>query len=136
MPAITVTSTISGTPEQVWRAYTNPDDITQWNHASDDWHCPSASNDLRVGGKFSSRMAAKDGSAAFDFEGTYTEVEPHNLIAYKMGDGRTARVNFTPDSGGTRVDVTFDLEEQNSEQLQRDGWQAILDNFKRHVEGS
>jgi uncharacterized protein YndB with AHSA1/START domain len=136
MKSITVTTTVKGTPETVWSAYTTPGDIVKWNHASDDWECPSAQNDLRVGGTFVSRMAAKDGSAAFDFSGTYTEVEPHKLIAYTMEDGRTARVAFTSAQGAVRVDVTFDLEGEHSEELQRDGWQAILNSFKRHVEGN
>lgn len=136
MKSVTVSASVRGTPEEVWNAYTTPDDIVQWNHASDDWECPSAENDLRVGGKFSSRMAAKDGSAAFDFEGTYTEVELHKLIAYTMDDGRTARISFTPSDDTVKVDVTFDLESQHPEELQRDGWQAILDSFKRHVERS
>ncbi len=121
--------------EQVWRAYTTPADIKQWNAASDDWHTTTASVDLREGGIFSSRMEAKDGSVGFDFAGTYTRIIPHELIEFSFGD-RTAQVVFTPGSNGVTVRVSFDPEQVHSAEQQRQGWQAILDNFARHVERS
>lgn len=136
MTKITVQTTIAAPIEQVWRAYTNPEDIRQWNAASDDWHTTKATVDLRVGGAFSSRMEAKDGSAGFDFAGIYTKIVEHKLIEYSFGD-RTARVEFTPDpKGGVTVRVTFDSEPIHSIEQQRSGWQAILDNFARHVQAS
>lgn len=105
-----------------------------WNHAGNDWHCPAAQNDLRQGGSFVYKMAAKDGSFEFDFGGTYDEVKEHELIAFTMGDNRTVRVTFVPTSGGVKVIETFEAETQNSPDMQRTGWQMILDNFKKHVE--
>ncbi len=133
--AITVQSIVAAPLEKVWRAYTTPDDIKQWNAASEDWHTPSATVDLREGGVFSSRMEARDGSMGFDFAGTYTKIETHRLIEYDFGD-RHARVEFTPGEGGVRITVTFDAESEHPIDVQRDGWQSILDNFKRYVEGS
>jgi len=130
---ITVETSVAAPIERVWDAYTNPDDITHWNFASDDWHCPSASADLRVGGVFSARMEAKDGSMGFDFEGTYTKIVPNKLIEYAFGD-RTAQVEFDSISNGVQVRVTFEIEPTHSIAQQRDGWQAILNNFKRHAE--
>jgi uncharacterized protein YndB with AHSA1/START domain len=130
---IIVETHVEATAAEVWRAYTTPHDIMQWNAASDDWHTTAASIDLRVGGAFSSRMEAKDGSFGFDFAGTYTAVEPERLIAYAFGD-RTARVEFHDGENGVTVRVSFDPETEHPEDMQRDGWQAILDNFKRHVE--
>lgn len=130
---ITVHTTVSAPIERVWAAYTTPEDIKQWNSASDDWHTPSASVDLREGGTFSSRMEAKDGGMGFDFVGTYTKIETHRLIEYDFGD-RHASVEFVPDKGGVRVSVTFEAETENPVEQQQSGWQAILDNFKRHVE--
>ena len=121
--------------ERVWHAYTTPDDIRQWNAASDDWHTTAAAVDLRVGGAFSSRMEAKDGSFGFDFAGTYTKVVPHQLIEYAFGD-RTAQVEFARGTQGIQVRVSFDSEDSHSPEQQRQGWQAILGNFKRHVEGA
>jgi uncharacterized protein YndB with AHSA1/START domain len=118
---------------EVWRAYTTPDDIKQWNAASDDWHTTAAAVDLREGGAFSSRMEAKDGSMGFDFAGTYTKIQAPNLIEYAFG-GRTARVEFTETPGGVQVRVIFDAEDAHSIEQQRAGWQAILDNFARHAE--
>lgn len=130
-----VVSTLVAAPVQaVWRAYTTPEDIKLWNAASADWHTTSASVDLRPGGKFCSRMEAKDGSFGFDFEGEYTKVVPHQLIEYAFGD-RTAVVEFTDGAGGVTVTVTFDGEPTHTEEQQREGWQAILDNFARHVKG-
>lgn len=130
---IIVETTVAAPTDEVWRAYTTPDDIKQWNAASDDWHTPSATVDLRVGGTFSSRMEAKDGSMGFDFAGTYTKIVPHKLLAYSFGD-RAAQVEFVDDPSGVRVRVTFDSEATHSIEQQRQGWGAILQNFARHVE--
>jgi uncharacterized protein YndB with AHSA1/START domain len=119
---------------EVWRAYTTPEDIMAWNTASADWHTTSASVDLRAGGKFSSRMEAKDGSFGFDFAGEYTKVVPQRLIEYTFGD-RIGLVEFTESAAGVLVTVTFDAEQTHSEEQQRTGWQAILDSFARHVKG-
>lgn len=108
----------------------------QWNNASDDWHTPKAENDLRVGGKFVSRMEAKDGSVGFDFWGIYDEVKPNELIEYTMGDGRKVKVAFNGNESETTVVVTFEPEDENSRELQQGGWQAILDNFKKCVESN
>lgn len=129
---ITVETTIQAPVREVWRAYTSPRDITMWNAASDDWHTTSAWVDLREGGAFLSRMEAKDGSWGFDFEGIYTKIVEHELIEYTMED-RAARVEFVETADGVLVRVVFDAEETNSEEMQRAGWQAILDNFARHV---
>lgn len=131
---ITVETTIAAPLAKIWAAYTTPADIIQWSTPSDDWHTPTAAVDLREGGAFSSRMEAKDGSMGFDFAGIYTKVEPHRCIEYDFGD-RHAVVEFLPEDGGVRVSVTFDAETENSVDQQLAGWQAILDNFKRHVEG-
>jgi len=130
---ITVASTVGAPITEVWRAYTAPEDITQWNAASDDWHTTAAAVDLRVGGAFSSRMEAKDGSMGFDFAGTYTRVVENQLIQYSFGD-RAAEVVFLEVPEGVKVTVTFDAETTHTEDQQREGWQAILNNFKRHVE--
>lgn len=134
MTRITVDANVRAPIERVWQAYTSPDDIIQWNAASDDWHTTEASVDLQVGGAFSSRMEAKDGSAGFDFAGNYTDIVPHRLIEYSFGD-RAARVEFDEKPGGVNVKVTFDAEPTHSNQEQQAGWQAILDNFARYVEG-
>lgn len=131
---ITVEATIAAPIELVWQKWTTPEDILQWNAASSDWHTVRASVDLRVGGHFSSRMEAKDGSMGFDFAGTYTKIEPHQLIECVFGD-RTLRVEFHPGPNGVTVRETFDAEPTHSEEQQRTGWQAILDNFARHVLG-
>lgn len=130
---ITVEATVAAPIEEVWRAYTTPADIMRWNAASDDWHTTAATVDLRVGGAFSSRMEAKDGSMGFDFAGSYTRLVENSLIEYAFGD-RTARVEFTGTGAGVKVKVTFDAESTHSIEQQRDGWQAILHNFARHVE--
>jgi len=121
--------------EPVWQAYTTPAEIKQWNAASDDWHTTAASVDLREGGAFSSRMEAKDGSMGFDFAGTYTKIVEHKLIEYSFGD-RMAQVEFTPDPKGVVIRVTFDSEPTHSIEQQQGGWQAILNNFARHVEAN
>ena len=131
---ITVQAVINAPVEKVWELYTEPKHIVKWNNASDDWHTPKAENDLRVGGKFLSRMEAKDGSAGFDFAGVYNEVKKNEVIGYEMGDGRKARIVFKKDGAKTKVAVTFDAESTNSIELQRSGWQAILNNFKKYVE--
>jgi uncharacterized protein YndB with AHSA1/START domain len=130
---ITVETRIAAVIEQVWVAYTNPDDIKQWNAASDDWHTTRSTVDLRVGGEFTSRMEAKDGSFGFDFAGTYTKIVPKKLIEFSFGD-RVGTVEFVAGAESVTVRVTFDVETENSVEQQRDGWQAILDNFKKHVE--
>jgi uncharacterized protein YndB with AHSA1/START domain len=131
---ITVETVVKAEVSTVWSAWNSPVDIQQWNAASDDWHTPRASVDLREGGKFSSRMEAKDGSAGFDFEGTYTKVVPQKLIEYAMADGRKVQVEFSRRGDATHVRETFDAESQNPVEMQRQGWQSILDNFARHVE--
>lgn len=118
--------------QSVWSAYVTPENIVQWNAASDDWHTTKSTVDLRPGGKFSSRMEAKDGSFGFDFAGTYTTVIEHELIEYAFGD-RTALVQFTQQPDGVLVSVEFDAETENDPEMQREGWQAILNNFARHV---
>ncbi len=133
---ITVETLISADVKKVWEYYTNPEHITKWNFASNDWHCPSAENDLRVGGKFKSRMEAKDGSFGFDFEGTYDEVVDHKKIAYTMPDSRQVITNFESLGNKTKVTTTFDAENLNPVEMQREGWQAILDNFKNYVESN
>jgi len=130
---ITVETTIAAPLAEVWRAYTTPADIVQWNAASDDWHTTRAAVDLREGGTFASRMEAKDGSMGFDFAGTYTRIVPERLIEYAFGE-RTARVDFDAGPGGVTVRVSFDPETTFPEDMQRQGWQAILDRFARHVE--
>lgn len=122
--------------QRVWDAYNSPADIVQWNAASPDWHTPRATVDLREGGRFVSRMEAKDGSFGFDFGGTYTKVVPLKSIAYRMDDNREATVDFLDRGESCIVTVTFDAETQNSAEMQRGGWQAILDNFARHVSGT
>jgi uncharacterized protein YndB with AHSA1/START domain len=131
---ITVETVVKAPVAEVWRAWTTPEDITQWNAASADWHTTTASVDLRVGGAFTSRMEAKDGSMGFDFAGTYTAVEPHRLIESEFGD-RTLRVEFIDGPEGVTVRETFDAETTFPVEQQQAGWQAILDNFARHVEG-
>lgn len=132
--SITISTTIMASVEKVWFLWTLPEHITQWNNASPDWHTPRAENDLRAGGKFLSRMEAKDGSFGFDFWGIYDEVKTNELIAYTMGDGRKAEVHFTSKGNETQIITSFEAEEENSEELQKAGWQAILDNFKNYTE--
>lgn len=131
---ITVETNVHAPIERVWQAYTTPEDIVQWNAASDDWHTTSSTVDLRAGGAFSSRMEAKDGSFGFDFAGTYTTVIPNRLIEYSFGE-REARVEFNERPEGVNVKVSFDAESTHSVEQQQVGWQAILNNFARHVEG-
>jgi uncharacterized protein YndB with AHSA1/START domain len=131
---IVVSTLVAAPMQEVWRAYTTPEDIKRWNTASPDWHTTAASVDLRPGGKFSSRMEAKDGSFGFDFAGEYTKVVPHQLIEYAFGD-RVGLVEFSQGAEGVTVTVTFDSESTHSEEQQRTGWQAILDSFASHVKG-
>ncbi|MFY0663935.1 MAG: SRPBCC family protein [Natronospirillum sp.] len=130
---ISVEVTVQAPIDKVWHAYSNPDDIMQWNAASDDWHTTRSEVDLRPGGRFCSRMEAKDGSFGFDFEGTYTKVVPNSLIEYEFG-GRQASVEFSDGSDGVLVRVSFDSEDTHTLEQQREGWQAILNRFKQHVE--
>jgi len=132
--SITIQNTVNAAVEKVWGYWTKPEHITKWNNASDDWHTPRAENDLRVGGKFSSRMEARDGSMGFDFWGVYDQVKTNELIAYTMGDGRKAEIIFSTEGNATKLVVTFEAETENSIELQRGGWQAILDNFKKYTE--
>lgn len=133
---IKVQTTVNASADKTWKAWVTPADIMKWNSASPDWHTPRAENDLRPGGKFSSRMEAKDGSFGFDFGGTYDQVKEKELISYTMSDGRQVEVTFRDLGGKTEVTEVFDAEQQNSEDLQRTGWQSILDNFKKYVESS
>lgn len=135
MQRITVETIVNAPLEQVWAAYTTPADIMRWNAASPDWHTPAATVDLRVGGQFSWRMEAKDGSVGFDFAGTYTAVVKPQRLAYSFGE-RTADIDFAPTAGGIRVRVSFDAESTHSLEQQQAGWQSILDNFKRHTEST
>ena len=135
MVKITVETNVTVPIGEVWRAYTTPHDIKEWNAASEAWHTTTASVDLREGGKFSSRMEAKDGSMGFDFAGTYTKIIEPKLIEYSFGD-REARVEFTPVQTGVNVRVTFDSESTHSVEQQRQGWQSILNNFARHVQAN
>ncbi len=134
MSKITLQTTINSPIETVWRTWTLPEHITKWAFASDEWESPWAENDVREGGKFVTRMQAKDGSAGFNFGGTYTAVKNHELIEYTMDDGRTVSIRFAPTDSGTELVQTFDAEKENPEEMQRQGWQAILDNYKKYVE--
>ena len=133
---ITVETKIHAPLDKVWNAWSDPKDITQWCAASDDWHAPYAENDLRVDGRFKTTMAAKDGSVSFDFEGVYTNVVPEKTIAYEMSDGRKVEIHFSKQGNETKVVETFEAEKTNPIELQRGGWQAILDRFKAHAEKS
>jgi uncharacterized protein YndB with AHSA1/START domain len=131
---ITIEATINASLAKVWQYYTEPKHITLWNNASDDWHTTRAENDLRQGGKFLYRMEAKDGSFGFDFGGVYDEVKANELIGYTMEDGRKAKIVFASADDRTKIVIDFDAETENPIELQRDGWQAILDNFKKYVQ--
>lgn len=133
---ITVEVLVHAPLSKVWAYWTDPAHIVRWNAASDDWHTTRSENDVRVGGAFSARMEAKDGSVGFDFAGTYTEVVPEKYLVYQLGDMREVEVVFTEQEGGVRVTETFDAEHENSPDMQKTGWQAILDRFKRYVEES
>jgi uncharacterized protein YndB with AHSA1/START domain len=131
---ITIQTTVNADIDTVWAAWTTPDDINQWNAASDDWHNPRSSNDLRPGGRFSYRMEARDGSFGFDFEGTYTQVVPQKLIEYVLGDDRSVTIRFEPTETGVQVVETFQAEDVNAAELQKQGWQSILNRFAAYVE--
>jgi len=131
---ITVETTVHEPIEKVWKYWTEPQHITKWNNASDDWHTPFSENDLRAGGKFISRMEAKDGSFGFDFGGIYDEVKLHEVISYILGDGRKVRITFIDQQYETKITEVFEAEKTNSIELQQKGWQAILDNFKKYTE--
>ena len=133
---ITVESTIEAPVEKVWESWTQPKHIVKWCNASDDWHTPRAENDLRVGGNFVSRMEAKDGSMGFDFGGTYDAVRQNEYIEYTMGDGRKVQITFFPEGEETKVVESFEAESLNPVELQKGGWQAILDNFKKYTESN
>jgi uncharacterized protein YndB with AHSA1/START domain len=134
--AITIEAVVKAPVEKVWTCWTEPQHITKWNQASDDWHTPHAENDLRVGGKFKSTMAAKDGSFSFDFEGVYTKVEKHKVIEYTLGDGRKVSTKFSSNGNETKITSTFEAETTNPIEMQRGGWQSILNNFKKHTEAN
>jgi uncharacterized protein YndB with AHSA1/START domain len=133
---ITVKVTINAPVEKVWEFWTDPKHIVQWNYASDDWHTPKAENDLRVGGKFLSRMEARDGSVGFDFIGEYIKIELHKTIEYILEDERRVQVLFAPSENGTTLTEMFEAEQMNSLELQKSGWQSILDNFKKYAESA
>lgn len=132
--SITVETIVHSALEKAWQCWTDPAHITQWCFASDDWHAPSATNDLRPGGSFTTRMEARDGSFGFDFGGIYDEVHPLEKIAYTMDDGRKVQIDFLPEADHVRVIERFDAETENSPEMQQAGWQAILDNYRKHVE--
>jgi uncharacterized protein YndB with AHSA1/START domain len=133
---ITVQAAIASPLEKVWTCWTDPSHIVKWNSASDDWHTPHATNDLRPGGKFTSRMEAKDGSFGFDFEGVYDEVILNEYIEYTIADGRKVKIVFNRNGDHCEVVETFEAETENSVELQREGWQSIMNNFKKYVENS
>lgn len=133
---ITVETSVKAPIEKVWNVWTTPEHIMQWNNASPDWHTPKAENDLRKGGKFVSRMEAKDGSFGFEFWGIYDEVDHLALISYTMGDGRKAEVSFSAEGNQTKITETFEAESENPIEMQKAGWQAILDNFKKYAESN
>lgn len=136
MEFIIVEARIAAPREKVWRDFTDPEAVKAWNTASDDWHTTRSENDLRTGGRFSYRMEAKDGSMGFDFGGVYDEVVEHERIAYTMDDGRKVEVEFSADGEGTRLVERFEPETENTHEIQRSGWQSILDNFVRYAEAT
>jgi uncharacterized protein YndB with AHSA1/START domain len=131
---ITIQATVQADAGKAWECYTKPEHITKWNFASDDWHCPSAFNELKVGGTYRVRMEAKDGSFGFDLEATYDSVEPGKSFSYTMTDGRPVQLVMHDKGNTTEVTITFEAENQNPVELQRDGWQAILNNYKKYTE--
>ena len=133
---ITIGTLVNAPLAKVWNYWNKPEHITQWAFASDDWEAPSADNDLRTGGKFRTTMAAKDKSTSFEFEGIYSAVKEHELIEYDMRDGRHVKIEFTEMQEGVKVVETFDPENENPDEMQKNGWQAILNNFKKHVENN
>ena len=135
MTTVTVQSRIDKNVENAWTLWTSPEHITQWNFASPEWHCPKAEHELSVGGKLCYHMAAKDGSMAFDYTGTFTRIEPNKLLEHALDDGRKVSVQFEDLGQHTQITEIFEVEDENSIDMQRQGWQAILDNFKRYAEG-
>lgn len=133
---ITVEATVNATINRIWKFWTSPEHIILWNNASEDWHTPRAENDFRVGGSFLSRMEAKDGSFGFDFAGAYNEIEIHKRIAYTLFDGRKVLINFEADGNSTTITESFEAESENSVEIQKYGWQSILNNFKRYAESN
>lgn len=131
---IIISTDIKQSVQKIWNYWTEPDHIIKWNFASDDWCCPLAQNDLVVGGKYNARMEAKDGSFGFDFEAVYDEIIEHEKIAYTLADGRKVTTTFKKLNGTTKVSTTFEAESENPIEMQRDGWQSILNNFKKYVE--
>jgi len=131
---ITIETTVNAPVDKVWECWNKPEHITQWCSASDEWHTPRAENDLKVGGKFNSRMEAKDGSMGFDFSGVYDVVKTNEIIAYTMDDGRKCEITFAPIGNTTKVVESFEAEDENSIEMQKGGWQNILDNFKKYTE--
>lgn len=134
MDKINIQAQIASDQMNVWDAYTNPEHIVNWNFATNEWCCPSAQNDLQVGGKYLARMEAKDGSFGFDFDATYTQIDPGKSFTFVSPDERSITVEFQKTDGGTQVHIAFDPESENPIEIQRDGWQAILNNFKRYAE--
>jgi uncharacterized protein YndB with AHSA1/START domain len=131
---ITVNTTVNSPITKVWEAWTRPEHITHWAFASDDWYSPKATNDLKVGGNFSTTMAAKDGSVSFDFSGTYTDVQSERFLAYLADDGRRVEIIFSSNGDQTEISEAFEAEDINTIELQQGGWQAIMDNFKKYTE--
>ena len=131
---ITIETIINAPLDQVWKAFNSPEDIVKWNQASDDWYCPKAENDLQVGGKLNSKMAAKDGSFQFEFEAKYDEIIPNKFIRYYIADGRRVEINFHEENNLTKITEKFEPESQNPTEMQQQGWQAILNSFKNYVE--
>jgi uncharacterized protein YndB with AHSA1/START domain len=131
---ISIQTEVNAPLEKVWTTWITPSDIQKWNFASDDWSCPKAENNFSVGERFNYRMEAKDGSMGFDFEGTYTTIDNHKLIEYKLDDNRIVRISFEQTENGILVVESFEAEDENSAEMQKQGWQCILNNFKKHVE--
>jgi uncharacterized protein YndB with AHSA1/START domain len=134
MQSVTVETNVQSGVEKVWQYWNEPEHIKNWYFASDDWHAPEAANDLRVGGSFTIKMAAKDGSFGFDFEGKYLAVELNKYICYTLADERKVEIQFIATANATQIIETFDVENENPIEMQKDGWQMILNNFKRYVE--
>lgn len=136
MKTIEISTVVDSSIEKAWTYWTEPEHIQNWNFASPDWHCPKAESELKEGGRFSSRMKAKDGSMGFDFGGHYTKIVPNSTLEYTLDDGREVSIKFSDDNGKTKIVETFEPENQNPLDLQRQGWQAILTNFKNYVESN
>ncbi|WP_273566404.1 SRPBCC family protein [Maribacter halichondriae] len=136
MKTITVQTNINTSLEKAWNYWTTSKHITNWNFAIPEWHCPNAENDLSIGGKFSLSMEAKDGSMGFDYSGTYTKIEPISLIEYALEDGRKVHITFNQKGDTIEIIETFEVEDSNTLEQQRQGWQSILDNFKAYTENN